>query len=61
MTVAELRERHPDDAVVGEREPHVARRTLERAAELHPFDRVARVREAFGHRVARELEQLRRR
>lgn len=61
MAVAQLRERHAHDAVVGEREPHVARGTLKRAAELHPFDRVARVREALDDRVARELEHLRRR
>ncbi|MDR8855949.1 hypothetical protein FEP87_02222 [Burkholderia multivorans] len=61
MIVAELRERHPHDLIVGEREPHVARRAFERAAELYPFDGVARVTEALGDRIARKFENLRRR
>ena len=59
MIVGELAERHAH-RVLPEREPHVARRALERGAELGPVHGVAGMDQAFRDRIAREFEELRR-
>jgi hypothetical protein len=58
MAVRQLADRQPHRIFL-EGEAHVARRTFERRAELHPVDHLARMAEPFGNRVTGEFEKLR--